>query len=210
MSDYRPHIGTDESGKGDYFGPLVVAGVYLEEKDLPDLLAAGVKDSKRLTDKRNLELARVISCRCRHSVVAIGPEKYNQLYSKMRNLNLLLAWGHARAIENILEEEEIGLVVSDKFGNRDYVRGAMLKKGRAIELIEKHHAEEDPAVACASILARSEFLRRLKQLAAQYKFDLPKGAAAQVSLAAARFKAEQGMERLAKVAKLHFKITKRL
>ena len=128
----------------------------------------------------------------------------------MGNLNRLLAWAHARAIENILEQEEAALAVSDKFGNRDYVRGALLKKGRDIELIEKHHAEEDAAVACASVLARSEFLRRLAKLAATYRAELPKGAAEQVSIAAARFKAEHGRERLAKVAKLHFKITKRL
>jgi len=210
MSSFRPHIGTDESGKGDYFGPLVVAAVYLEEKSLASLISAGIKDSKRLSDKRNTQLAEIIRQNCIHSIVALGPERYNTLYAKIRNLNRLLAWAHARAIENVLEQEEVDLAISDKFGSQDYVKGALLKKGKAIELVEKHHAESDPAVACASIVARAEFLSRLAGLSAKYKAELPKGASELVVQAGSRFKATHGMERLGQVAKLHFKTTKKL
>ncbi len=210
MPKYKPHIGTDESGKGDYFGPLVVAAVYLEKKQLDQLISAGVKDSKRLTDNRNIELARLITSLCPHSIIAIGPEKYNELYAKMRNLNHLLAWGHIKAIENVLEQEKAKLVVSDKFGRRDYVTEALRENDETIQVEERHKAEDDPAVACASVLARGEFLRRLAELSTQFKAELPKGASEKVVQAASRFKTKHGPERLAQVAKLHFKITKKI
>ena len=114
-------IGTDESGKGDYFGPLVVAGVYVDETLLPELKAIGVKDSKKLSDRAVLEMDGPIRSLCPYSVVVIGPEKYNDLYEKIKNLNRLLAWGHARVIENILEKNPCQRVVTDQFGDERLV-----------------------------------------------------------------------------------------
>ena len=87
----KGHIGTDESGKGDYFGPLVVAGVFLPEKQQDVLSELGVKDSKRMSDNRVREMSDLIQRGYTYSLVVIGPEKYNSLYSKLRNLNRLLA-----------------------------------------------------------------------------------------------------------------------
>ena len=204
-------IGSDESGKGDYFGPLVVAAFFLPEGQDEVLRELGVKDSKRTSDARCREIAAALKRGYPfHSVVTIGPTKYNELWTKLRNLNRLLAWGHARAIENILERVPAGKAVTDQFGDERFVRNALLKKGREIELVQMPRAEEDPAVAAASILARAEFLTRLHFLSRDAGFDLPKGASAMVEDAAVKLVREKGPEILGKVAKLHFKTTVRV
>jgi ribonuclease HIII len=200
-------IGTDESGKGDYFGPLVVAGFYLEDAQDAVLRELGVRDSKTLSDKRCLAIAGTLRDAYPHSVVTVGPEKYNELYAKMRNLNRLLAWGHARVIENLLERVPCGRALTDKFGDERFVREALLKRGRTIELIQRPRAEEDAAVAAASILARAEFLKRLELLSREWGMELPKGAGPQVDQAAVAFVRKNGADALAKVAKTHFKTT---
>jgi ribonuclease HIII len=204
-------VGSDESGKGDYFGPLVVAAFFMPEGQEEVLRELGVKDSKRTSDARCLEIAATLKrgypC---HSVVTIGPEKYNELWAKLRNLNRLLAWGHARAIENVLERVPAGKAVTDQFGDERFVRNALLKKGREIELVQMPRAEEDPAVAAASILARAEFLTRLHRLSQENGFELPKGASDQVEAAAVKLVRAKGPEILEKVAKTHFKTTVRV
>jgi len=203
-------IGLDESGKGDYFGPLVVAGVQVDPELSARLLAWGVKDSKRLTDKRILELEPKIREVCRHSVVAIGPERYNALYEKMRNLNKLLAWAHARTLENLLSETDSPRAIADQFGDERFIKSALMEKGRQIVLEQRPRAEEDPAVAAASILARAEFLKRLKKLSEENRLDLPKGASDQVRITAVKLVKERSVEALKKVAKWHFRTTQQV
>jgi len=203
-------IGSDESGKGDFFGPLVVAAFFMPEGQEDALRELGVKDSKRTSDARCREIAEALKKAYVHSVVAVGPEKYNELYSKLRNLNKLLAWAHARAIENILERVPAGRAVTDQFGDERFVRNALLKKGRSIVLVQMPRAEEDPAVAAASILARAEFLARLRFLSRDIGAELPKGASAQVEEAAVKLVRAQGPGILDKVAKTHFKTTARV
>ncbi len=204
-------IGSDESGKGDFFGPLVVAAFFMPEGQDEVLRELGVKDSKRTSDARCREIAETLKRGYPyHSVVSIGPEKYNELWAKLRNLNRLLAWGHARAIENILERVPAGKAVTDQFGDERFVRNALLKKGREIELVQMPRAEEDPAVAAASILARAEFLTRLHFLSKDVGFELPKGASDLVEAAAVKLVKARGPEVLAKVAKTHFKTTVRV
>jgi ribonuclease HIII len=157
----KGHIGTDESGKGDYFGPLVVAGLFLPAGQQDVLTEMGVRDSKKISDNRIREIAELLKKGYKHSIVAIGPEKYNELYVKMRNLNRILAWAHSRAIENILEEVRCATAITDQFGDKLFITNALMKKGKTIELIQRPKAEEDLAVAAASILARAEFLKRL-------------------------------------------------
>ena len=206
----KGRIGTDESGKGDYFGPLVVAGVFLPEGQENVLSELGVKDSKKFSDNRVRELAEVIKKGYTHSIVAIGPEKYNELYTKLRNLNRILAWAHSRAIENILEEVNCKLAITDQFGDKAFVLNALMKRGKTIELIQRPKAEEDLVVAAASILARAEFLKRLYFLSRDIGLDLPKGASPLVEEAGLKLVKGQGAQVLDKVAKTHFKITKRI
>jgi len=206
----KGRIGTDESGKGDYFGPLVVAGVFLPEDQEILLSELGVKDSKRFSDNRVRELAKLVKEGFKHSIVAIGPEKYNELYTKLRNLNRILAWAHSRAIENVLEEVNCKLAITDQFGDKAYVLNALMKRGKNIELIQRPKAEADLAVAAASILARAEFLKRLYFLSQDIGIDLPKGASPLVEEAGLKLVKAQGAQALDKVAKKHFKITARI
>ncbi len=201
-------IGIDESGKGDYFGPLVIAAVYVTPETEPDLALMEVRDSKRISDGRILELAPDIRLVCKHSIVAIGPERYNQLYEKIRNLNRLLAWGHARALENLLEQVDCELAIADQFGDERFITHALLEKGKRVRLVQMPKAEADRAVAAASILARAEFLIRLKRLSDEIGTSLPKGASQAVELAGRMVVKKHGRERLGTVAKLHFKTTK--
>jgi ribonuclease HIII len=206
----KGHIGTDESGKGDYFGPLVVAGVYVSDEQEPVFRELGVRDSKRMSDNRVREMAEIIKQGYKHSVVAIGPERYNELYASLRNLNRILAWGHSRAIENILGQIPCRMAITDQFGDKAYVLNALMKKGQRIELIQKPKAEEDMAVAGASILARAEFLKRLFFLSREVGLELPKGASGLVEEAAVKLVKQHGASILDRLVKKHFKITERV
>ena len=203
-------IGVDESGKGDYFGPLVIAGVHADASGIKVLHELKIRDSKTIADRRALKLAPIISAKLKTKIVIIGPEKYNMLYDGMGNLNKILAWGHARVIENILSEVPCRKVLLDQFGSKSLVRNALMKKGRSIEVEQMHGAEADVVVAAASIVARAKFLVRLKKLSERFKIELPKGASQAVIEQGHRFIEERGIQQLTKVAKLHFKTTQRI
>jgi len=204
----EPRIGVDESGKGDFFGPLVVAGVYLNEAAVRDMMEIGVRDSKLIkSDARIGELARQIrgtkGAVC--NVVPIGPEAYNRLHAKMRNVNDILGWGHARVIENLLAKVDCTKAISDQFGNKSIVLRALMERGKKIQLVQRHKAESDLAVAAASIVARDEFVRRLRRLGKEVGVELPKGASSAVEEAAREVVNKHGAEALATVAKMHFR-----
>ncbi|MSQ77029.1 MAG: ribonuclease HIII [Nitrospiraceae bacterium] len=206
-TDHQNRIGIDESGKGDYFGPLVIAAAHVTPEIEPELRLMEVRDSKKISDGRVLEIARELRQVCKHSIVTINPQKYNELYPKFRNLNRLLAWGHARALENLLEQVDCPLAIADQFGDERFVLNALLEKGKKIQLVQRTKAEADLAVAAASILARAEFLLRLKRLSDEIGTTLPKGAT-HVELAARMVVKKHGEAMLENVAKLHFKTTK--
>ena len=202
-------IGMDESGKGDYFGPLVIAAVHVTPRAAADLEALNVRDSKKISDGMIKKLAVDIRVLCRHSIVAIGPERYNELYKQIRNLNRLLAWGHAKVLENLLEQvPNCELAIADQFGDERLILNALQEKGRKIRLVQRHKGEEDIAVAAASIVARDEFVHRLGRLSSEFGIPLPKGASQAVEQAAKSVVRKHGQEGLARVAKLHFKTTK--
>jgi ribonuclease HIII len=203
-------IGSDESGKGDYFGPLVVAAVLIPEEDLDTLISLGVRDSKRLTDQKALKLALQLERTYPHNTVVISPKRYNELYESFGNLNKLLAWAHARAIENLLTEHEPKTILVDQFADPNILKRALFEKTRKNVLIQKTRAEEHPAVALASILARAKFLKDLKLLGEQLEIPLPKGASAEVEAAARELYQRVGLKGLSLAAKLHFKTTLRV
>lgn len=208
--DFVTHIGTDESGKGDFFGPLVIAGVMADEKAAKIFLDAGIKDSKKITDKKILTLEPIIKQYAPYSVVVISNPKYNELYNKIKNLNKLLAWGHARAIENILENNNCEYALSDKFGDEGLIKSALMKNGRSIRLEQMVRAESDISVAAASVLARAAFVHKISELEKIYGISFPKGCAPQVKTAAGEFIQKFGKDRLAEVCKTHFKTYKEL
>ncbi len=214
-----PRIGVDESGKGDFFGPLCVAAVYVNSTVVKAWLGADIRDSKQISSAAKIhELARLIrkTPGCVSALVTIGNEAYNRLYSKMRNVNAVLAWAHARAIENLLAQEQRldpppRKAISDQFSaNPQILAGALMRLGKQIELVQKTGAEADVAVAAASILARAEFLRRLALLEKQFGIALPRGASPQVEQAAREFVSKHGVAALNKVAKMHFRTAKRV
>ena len=206
---FHPHAGIDESGKGDFFGPLCIACVFVPDESAAEQLAAiGVKDSKAI---KNDDLICRIADQIRGIVrgkigqVALGPEAYNRTYAKVRNLNRLLAWGHARALENLLEKvPECTDVLADKFGNESLIENALMTRGRSVTLRQQTKAEQDIAVAAASILARADFVRRVRKLEETYQIKLPKGAGTAVD-AAARKLLQQDKDLLPQVAKMHFR-----
>jgi ribonuclease HIII len=209
-----PRLGVDESGKGDFFGPLCIAGVYINESVTNSWKDAGIKDSKNISsDKRIKDLAELITKTpgCVTSVVPIGNEAYNRLYQKMKSVNTMLAWGHARVIENLMAQRHRMnpppvRAISDQFAySKDTVAKALMTLGREIELIQKHRAEEDLAVAAASILARNEFVTRLGAMEKQYGMEFPKGASTAVDAAAKEFISKHGADQLPKVSKMHFR-----
>lgn len=203
------HIGVDESGKGDYFGYLVVAAVFVDgaaEKKLQELK---VRDSKKLVDSTAAKMAARIRKICRHNIVKISPERYNALYRKFRNLNKILAWAHARAVENLLEHVSADFVLIDKFADERFLKKALMERGKKAKIVQTVRAESDIAVAAASVLARAEFLRTLRMLSREIGYVLPKGSA-HVEEAAKHVKENYGDEGLSKLAKVHFRTTKRI
>ncbi len=204
------YIGTDESGKGDFFGPLVIAGVQINETIKKQYIDLGVKDSKKIDDKKILKLADVIKNSSVNSVIVINPLKYNELYLKFNNLNKLLAWGHARAIENILEKSPCRYALADKFGDENLIKNALMQKGRTINLEQRVRAEEDIAVAAASVLARAEFIKRIKYLEDKYMISFSKGASQKVIEEGNLFIKKYSYTELKEVAKMHFKTVNEL
>jgi ribonuclease HIII len=211
-----PRLGVDESGKGDFFGPLCVAGVYVNAAVIKAWEDAGIRDSKNISsDKKIAELAELIreTPGCVTSVVPIGNEAYNRMHAKLGSVNLILAWGHARVIENLLGQKQRMnpppvRAISDQFArSKSTVERALMSLGRELELVQRHKAEEDVAVAAASILARHEFVTRLQSLGKKFGLELPKGASNATIEAGRQFVAAHGADALGAVAKLHFRTT---
>lgn len=208
---FEPHMGVDESGKGDFFGPLVIASAYVDRSTIQTLQEMDVKDSKNIkSDKKAMAMGREIRkvLAKRFSLVKIGPQAYNRLYSKMRNVNTLLGWAHARSIENLLElVPDCPRAISDQFGRKDQVSKALMSKGKEIELVQMHKAESDIAVAAASILARESFLLALKDMSKKYDMEIPKGASATVREMAVEIVKKNAPSILLETTKCHFKTT---
>ena len=206
---YEPHIGIDESGKGDFFGPLVIAAVYVDKGIVQQLIAKGVCDSKLIKSDQKArglaeEIKRIVAGRW--SVISLGPEKYNELYFKFKNLNRLLAWGHATVLENVLERvPDCPRALSDQFADERLILNQLKERGKKIKMEQRTKAESDWAVAAASILARAAFLEGLEKLGSQIGVELLKGASGAVKKRGEEIAAKHGEAGLRTVSKAHFK-----
>ena len=161
---FSAHAGSDESGKGDYFGPLVVCCAYTDERLSAEMQKLGVKDCKQMTDATVLTVGaalRRLLGSSGYAVVKLGPSAYNRLYAKMRNINRMLAWAHGTAIEELLEKRPgCTRVVVDQFAPTEAtIRRALKPRGKAATVEQRHKAESDIAVAAASVIARELFIR---------------------------------------------------
>ena len=206
---FEPHFGVDESGKGDFFGPLVVAGVYVDRGIARKLIDAGVQDSKRIgSDARIRAFAETIrkSTAGLIETVLIGPERYNELYQKFGNLNKLLGWGHARVIENLLaKKSDCPRALSDQFADARVIEQSLLRHGRKIQIEQRTKAESDIAVAAASILAREAFINWLERRGKELGLRLERGVSANVKEAAKKLVEMNGPQVLRGLAKVHFR-----
>jgi ribonuclease HIII len=206
---FEPHFGVDESGKGDFFGPLVISGVYVDRGIARELLDAGVQDSKRIrSDARVRTLAQIIRKTAGGLIetVLIGPERYNELYEKFGNLNSLLGWGHARVIENLLvKKPDCPRALSDQFADARVIKRSLLQHGRKIKIQQRPKAESDIAVAAASILAREAFIGWLERRGKAIGLVLERGVSASVKETAKKLVEKSGPQSLREVAKVHFR-----
>ena len=206
---FEPHFGVDESGKGDFFGPLVIAGVFVDRGIARKLMDVGVQDSKRITSDTRI---RALADEIRKTsiglfeVVLIGPAKYNELYEKFGNLNKLLAWGHARVIENLLaKKSDCPRSLSDQFADKRLIEQSLLRHGRKLDIQQRPRAESDIAVAAASILARETFINWLDREGKKLGVRLERGVSGAVKTAAEKIVQDRGPEGLRQVAKVHFR-----
>lgn len=205
-ADLSARIGIDESGKGDFFGPLCIAGVYATGDDFEKLQRLGIRDSKLIGDANIRKIAEQIKKSFLHHIVKINPAKYNQIYPGFKNLNRLLAWGHATTIEHLIEKSGCSRVIIDQFADESVVITALKRKNIKVDLTQRHRAEEDLAVAAASILARDAFLDGLDKLGKEIGIALPKGSAAAAVTAGKKIFEARGEEGLLNVCKEHFKV----
>jgi ribonuclease HIII len=206
------YIGTDESGKGDYFGPLVIAGVFVDPYIAEQLKDLGVKDSKTISDWQIKALAKKIKriTNKNFDAVVILPDKYNKLHEKMGNVNKILGWAHARALENILSKCKAENAVSDKFGNERLILDSLQEKGKNLNLYQTNRAERYVGVAAASILARDVVIKWFESNSKKIGFEIPKGASDLVEASARKIIKDFGEDKLKTLVKVHFKTSKKI
>lgn len=200
-------VGGDESGKGDWFGPLVVAAVRVEPEDAEKLREGGVMDSKKLSDARVFQLAPALRQHFPHAIERLAPRDYNAAHARLRNVNLVLSELYARAVGALAEPGMAVLI--DQFSKRaDRLEEAL--GGLGVELYQAPRAERNAAVAAASVIAREAFLLELARASDEYGVDLAKGAGPPADDAGRRFAELHGVEKLGEVCKLHFANTNKL
>lgn len=213
QEDFVPHIGVDEAGKGDYFGSLVVAAVFVESvKVAKELEKIGVRDSKALSDSTAKDIrSKILKMKLPFTELVIDPVKYNKLYKEYRNVNKLLAWGHAQAIEETLGDKGSNgctKAVIDQFSvHESRILDALMKNGKKLEIEQRHKGESDIAVAAASIMARGRFLLELEAMGKKWSTKFLKGASREVVAAGKEFYKAHGYDALSQVAKISFKTT---
>ena len=197
------HIGSDEAGKGDFFGPLCVAAVYASTQDIQWLRQTKICDSKKLSDKVILQLYPQLIKKLKYEKITLMPFKYNELYTKIGNLNHLLAWAHVRLLLNLSPKVNAQYALVDQFANPSVILNK-LPKDFSLEVRQQHRAEEDIVVAAASVIARAEFVMGIESLSKKIGVELPKGAGNKVLEVGKKLVKNQGEEVLKLVSKTHF------
>jgi len=206
---FESHAGLDESGKGDFFGPIITATVIADKAAIESWIAAGVKDSKRLVDTQILKLDGLIRA-TRGAVVRTcfcGMPKYNELMLKpTANVNRLLGWQHSKTLLAALAKKRVPWGLLDQFSEQPLVQNELKKQNlENFELRMRTKAEEDPVVAAASIVARAEYVRQMADLSRDFGGKLQKGASAAVKEQAKEIINKFGTAALGNFAKLHFR-----
>ncbi|MDZ5470741.1 ribonuclease HIII (plasmid) [Bacillus sp. 31A1R] len=208
-------VGSDEVGTGDFFGPITVVAAYVKKEDIPLLKELGVKDSKGLNDEKIISIAKQIKDIVPHSLLTLHNEKYNKLQKSGMSQGKLKALLHNQAIEHVLNKikpVKPEAILIDQFAQKDVYYG-YLKGQKSIQREDVYFSTKAEgvhlSVAAASILARYAFVRHFENLSKNAGFTLPKGAGAQVDVAAARLIKEKGEAVLPNFVKLHFANTEK-
>ncbi|MEY2713728.1 MAG: ribonuclease [Planctomycetota bacterium] len=207
-----PTIGSDEAGKGDYFGPLVVASVYAEPERKQELVAMGIADSKTLSDQRMFPMAEMVERGFDCEVRVLMPSEYNARWNDARNVNHVLAELHADAIAALLRRHPEANVLVDRFGDESLIADRLATRlgHRHKNLVQVPRAEAHPVVGAASVVARVRFVEGFQECEAESGTDLHKGGGEPVDVAARRAFAIGGRELMSRIAKLHFKNSERI
>lgn len=210
MHDEAARIGLDEAGKGDFFGPLCIAGIFVDTGRIEELLRLGVKDSKKLNDEIIVKIAASLRANFPYKVLRLFPETYNRLYDKFHNLNRLLGWAHTTVLEELSQKTGCKKAILDQFAFPELVESFLKQKKMDVNLTQKVRGEEDPVVAAASILARAAFVEGIQELEKTVGFSLPKGASSIVVQTAQNTFQKHGPSIFMQIAKIHFKTFKEL
>lgn len=213
--DIQAHLGVDEVGKGDYFGPLVVVSCFVDADFVKKYSILGIGDSKRFSDSSIRNMYKQLKAYPYYYASIIKPDEYNKLNKELKNVAILLAKQHSKVIEMGLGDLkkkgiECKRVVIDQFSSKkSRVVDELGPLGKSIEFIQFHKGESDVAVATASVIARGIFLEQIDEMSDKYYFKFPKGASNVIS-SAKEFVKKHGTKELEKVAKTSFKTTKKV
>ena len=205
LKEPKVYIGSDESGKGDVFGPLITTAFYVDERAKLRLSQLGVRDSKDLSEAQITAIAKIIRTEfsSNFETIPLYPEKYNELYTKFNNLNALLIWTHSKAISNLLDKYNCKNIIVDKFSNRE-LNIVNNNSDNKIDILQITKAEKYIGVAAASIIARDTFNKWFIKTKKNY-LELPKGASNSVDDMVKYFIKKYSSQELSKVSKIHFK-----
>jgi len=205
------HLGSDEVGTGDFFGPIVVCACYVEEEDIPWLTKLGVTDSKKLSDDKIRELGKELVKRITFSSLVCDNVTYNKQIAKGLNMNSIKAILHNRALLNVIKKKNLDnpFIIIDQFAEKDlYYNYLKNTKDEIVKnIIFKTKGETfAPAIACASIIARYRFLEKMDEFSKLYKIgEFPKGASQIVDTFGQLFVKIYGFDKLSEIAKMNFK-----
>lgn len=210
----KNHIGSDEVGTGDYFGPLCVCAAYVKSSDIKFLEKLEIDDSKKLSDEKIKKIAPYLLKRIPYSQVSLDPKKYNTLIKQGYNQAKIKAILHNQVIHNLRDKinNRAVLTIVDQFLNEvryyEYVKFSPYVEGQIH--FETKAESKYPAVAVASIIARYSFLKKMETLSNEIGKNLPKGAGKEVDSFAKELVKEKGYEILNTIAKVHFANTKKI
>ena len=208
---YANTIGSDEVGTGDYFGPIVVTATYITKDDIPFLEELGVKDSKKLTDDKILEIVPKIIKKIPYECIILSNKEYNENYNADMNMNKVKAVLHNKVLSKMVNKYQANYVVVDQFAN-PYVYYNYLKGTNYIRNITFITKAEDKclSVACASLISRFVFLKEFDKLGEKLGVFLIKGASDKVDELGLRIVNKFGFDKLTDIAKLNFKNTEKI
>jgi ribonuclease HIII len=211
----QPHIGVDEVGKGDYFGPLVVVACYVNNEFADKLSQLGFDDSKKFTDNKIKKLYEQVKDYPYYYPSVVHPAEYNDLVNKDGNVSIVLAKQHSKCIEKTLKDLQskdipCESVVIDQFSSsKNRILNELGELGKLVNVVQFHKGESDIAVAAASIIARGIFVEEFEKMGEKYNFNFPKGASNVID-SGLSFIQKHSSEELRNVAKVGFKTTQRI